>query len=278
VRTLLTIAGLALLAAGSAPVAHASVAPTCQGKPATIVDLDGPIKGTRGDDVIVGGDHAHVRAKSGDDTICIVSGKVYGGEGRDSVEAIGTETSDYVKLIDVEVVDLHLHEGADRVWLRIREPTGGRGVIDGGDGGEEVLEDHLFVIATRSLDVDLEDSVLIADELARYRLLGFSQVLGAAPRVRLAGDSADNSLAGNACHLRVYGGRGRDDLGVAKNYRRDGRPCPHPSQRLYGQRGNDVVRGGNYDDLLVGGPGRDRANGWDGIDRCLAERVFFCER
>ena len=47
----------------------------------------------------------------------------------------------------------------------------------------------------------------------------------------------------------------------------------------YGEAGNDVLRGSDVDDVLIGGPGRDRAYGGDdqGNDRCRAEVRRGCE-
>ena len=50
------------------------------------------------------------------------------------------------------------------------------------------------------------------------------------------------------------------------------------SATLDGRGGNDVLQGGLSDDTLIGGPGRDVANGSFGIDRCVAEVRKRCER
>ena len=66
--------------------------------PPTIVQPEGIVQGTDGDDVIVGGAETKVRAGEGDDTICVTGGRVEGGDGDDSAEMRGTDGADFVEL------------------------------------------------------------------------------------------------------------------------------------------------------------------------------------
>ena len=51
------------------------------------------------------------------------------------------------------------------------------------------------------------------------------------------------------------------------------------SGRGYGGRGNDTLLGGyDTDDLLIGGPNQDSADGATGVDTCVAETVVNCEK
>jgi Ca2+-binding RTX toxin-like protein len=50
------------------------------------------------------------------------------------------------------------------------------------------------------------------------------------------------------------------------------------NSRIYGGRGNDILWGSQItDDLLVGGPGFDRARGMSGTDTCYTEVARGCE-
>ena len=129
---------------------------------------------------------------------------------------------------------------------------------------------------------------LVAADLARERLVLMSQpqhrerlsLIGAedfdasAYRIVLGGTPGPNTLrASVACHVRLRGAAGADDLAVPSLFNRN--PC---LADLAGGSGRDLLTGGWSDDRLVGGPGRDVARGAQGIDTCVAEREFSCER
>src|SRR3954467_11032262 len=82
-----TVAGLVV-----GPVAVAGSAPMCQGKEATIVATHGQrqVLGTDGPDVIVVANrnlNVTVKALDGDDTVCVIEGRVAAGPGNDAVLA-----------------------------------------------------------------------------------------------------------------------------------------------------------------------------------------------
>ena len=74
------------------------------------------------------------------------------------------------------------------------------------------------------------------------------------------------------CRTVVRGAGGND---VLRSLSKD---CVGVATTLYGDSGNDVLRGGNDQDVLLGGTGSDRAFGGTGIDRCRAEFERDCER
>lgn len=273
----LLLSGLAAVV----PAARGAEGETCRGKPATIVDLEerASITGTNGSDVIVGGENARVRAGGGGDLICVISGLVNGEEGRDLVSATGTDEGDFVKAIGIEWFDIALGDGSDHVKVRWSSSPRRRGTIDLGvaGSGEDDLG-GLTVIAMRAVDVDLEDGLMQVDRGSRIYLNGVTEVVAAAPRVRIQGDAADNDLFGDACELVLLGGAGDDLLAMAQHYRQDGRACGTAVRRAYGGRDGDLLWGRESDDVLIGGPGRDRANGYAGRDRCVAEIETSCER
>ena len=255
-----------------------AAAPMCQGEEATIVDTDGgTVEGTDGNDVIVAsGSELKVGAKSGDDVVCMEPGYVFAGPGHDSIQARGTEATDFVSVWEAEDLDVSLGGAFD--FVELYYSSGGSGTVDAGPGNA-----FLDIVADTSIAVDLEDDALALDSAsANYVLRGFNDVWAAARRVELVGDRQDNDLriVRVSCAMVIKGGRGHDHLEVFGNpYGLPELDCEQdPEPRLYGQRGNDKLLGRGYDDVLIGGPGRHLAKGSFGSDKCRAEREKGCER
>jgi hypothetical protein len=108
-RLLCLVVAAPLLVAGSADAGQAEAAPTCQGRPATIVGQDYvDVVGTEGDDVIVSGGSQSIEALGGDDLICAAGNdpflEIDAGPGEDVVD---TTASLYRVVTD-------LGTGADR--------------------------------------------------------------------------------------------------------------------------------------------------------------------
>lgn len=85
--------------------------------------------------------------------------------------------------------------------------------------------------------------------------------------VVVAGAGTRQGLYGDAGDDVIRGGEGRDfPIGGAGD------------DRLYGGPGPDYLRGEHGGDLVIGGPGDDSAEGGPGRrDRCEAEREYGCE-
>ena len=95
---------------------------------------------------------------------------------------------------------------------------------------------------------------------------------------RLVGNAAPNVFEIRVCQASVRTEAGNDRLKM----RGDGPACPsipveERGVRAFGGTGNDILHGSDYDDDLVGGPGRDQALGRDGVDYCRAEERIDCE-
>lgn len=284
-RSTIYLAALALLAALPGPAEARSGAVECQGLPATIVDLDGgEVDGTAGDDIIVVHNPNAIRTVSvnglaGDDTIC-VSGYTWDGEDRSYVDAgagadslllATSDNRDKISIIDVESVDARLGGGSDKGDSISFSGVVGAGTVVTGSGGE------IHVVGSRA--VVLRDDLLEVDDgPGGLSLEGFDRVNASAPRVDLRGDAGRDRLAGRACTLRLAGAGGRDHLYVAGSNYATPFVCERHVVRLKGGRGADRIFGSEYDDVLLGGPGRDRANGRAGDDRCRAETEVNCER
>ena len=264
------IAGLVLAGLAAVP-AHAADGATCQGKPATIVRAEGVVEGTKGDDVIIGGSKTEVRACGGADTVCVAGGVVDGGPDSDSVEARGTEGADRLVLEYVEVVDVQTGEGPDRVVIRGEQLTG---ELDGGPG-----EDLVSVEIDENVTVNLARGRLTLGPHQHASLAGFENAAADTfSGGRIVGDEGDNRLwltSNYDCGGVVLGGPGDD---VITSWR----TSVHETCRgitAYGGPGDDLLTGSAFNDVLVGGPGRDRARGRDdeGRDFCRAEIRSGCE-
>lgn len=277
-RTTLALAGLALLAAlPTAAPTTAHAAETCQEKLVTISDTDGgTVEGTDGDDVILvsgGDDQNTIIAKGGNDTICLGEGVVFAGPGKDSVYVGGEVMTEYLDIRDAE--DLDITVGAGGALLQLVSIRRGAGSVDVGAGAA------LTLIGKNRVEVDLADDTMKLDG-GSYSLVGEPSIFSIARTVVLYGDAAENNLRINqyACKATIKGGKGDDDLEIAGS---DGdllfpENCGTRKPEVYGQKGDDTLTGRRYDDLLVGGPGKDKAFGSFGRDTCVAEVEKNCER
>lgn len=257
------------------PVAEAG-APACQGQQATIVADGGQVYGTDGDDVIVVPKRrAAIHAGGGNDRICYKRGYVDGGEGHDSVQ-VSAHAVSAVHLFGVEDVDVVMRKGGS---VSLTDTRDGTGTIDLGAGDSTF--NSLTVVSSGGVSVDLAGERLTLGEAA-YSLIGsYDGVFAVARRVELAGDSSENRLVAVAasCHVTISGRGGDDSLELGFSSAYPGPTCQDRTKsRLFGQRGDDVLRGRSFDDVLFGGPGRDTAGGGDGFDVCRAERTKNCER
>jgi hypothetical protein len=94
-KRLVAVVALVLVPLAWMPLAADAAAPTCQGKPATIVGKPGKtVLGTDGPDVVVSGGSSIVSTGDGNDVVCMTGttkdgyrAKLYSGDGDDSVVA-----------------------------------------------------------------------------------------------------------------------------------------------------------------------------------------------
>lgn len=268
-----------------APTPASAAAAVCQGRPATIEAVGGPVAGTPGDDVIVTtGPDADIAAGAGDDLVCLAGGRVSTGPGDDSVVGTAAVTEAYltsgrdryagsgghVIVDEVDSLDVRLTApGTVELYPTTRPGTG---TVDAGGG-------TLVVFGTTSARVDLAAGTAAQDGLLSVALLGVSDVYATGGRVRVVGDDGANDLSAYGCNLVVSGGGGRDSVArVGNGYEIDLPRCRDYRSVLRGEGGPDRLSGRRGDDVLLGGPGRDVARGRGGVDRCRAEVSYTCER
>ncbi len=104
---------------------------------------------------------------------------------------------------------------------------------------------------------------------------GVETLYAGAERVRALGSTRGERIRANGCDVVVRGRAGWDLLERGDDVVS---VCPDVSTLLVGGAGNDWLLGSNRtDDVLVGGPGFDRARGMRGTDTCRTEVRRGCE-
>jgi Ca2+-binding RTX toxin-like protein len=181
----------------------------------------------------------------------------------------GTEGQDRVQGLGAGSVDVDLGGGDDYLAMfdNVTVPSGG--AIDLGSG-----TDRMSVGSRSSLDVDLREG-----RLGTVGLAGVETTIMAAPVVRYRGSTGADTALAMGCRVTMTGGPGAD---VLRRATEDEEPS-HPSCKNYrfdvrGQGGRDELGGYRDRDRLIGGPGRDTADGRQGVDVCRAEEKEMCER
>ncbi len=160
------------------------------------------------------------------------------------------------------------------------------GHADGGPGHDRLdvqdLGDPHDAGFVPAIGVDLRAGQLRTEGVRRNAVSFEDLLVSNFGVVELAGNGRENSMTvGHACSVHMTGRGGRDRLvarpgGVCDEYEAD----PDVPRRVvaFGSAGNDELVGRETSDVLVGGPGRDSADGRAGHDRCAAEVRRRCEQ
>jgi RTX calcium-binding nonapeptide repeat (4 copies) len=288
--TLVVPSALAL----TGPVAPTdAAAAVCQGQPATIEGAAGTINGTEGNDVIVStGPDTDVKALGGNDLICVVGGDVYTGSGDDSVVSTapaGTLTFAYLvggtdsyvggagssDVIVDEISSFHVTMGGGVGTLELfPTSTPGTGTVDFGTSSG-----FLYAFGEKQSKVDLAAQTASVDGLLNVTTVGLHSATATGCKVRMQGDAGNNLLSAYGHDIVASGGRGRDRLGrIGNGFDLDLPKCGRYKSVFRGQAGPDRLFGRLGDDVLIGGPGHDGANGAGGVDTCRTEARKNCER
>jgi Ca2+-binding RTX toxin-like protein len=236
----LTRIGL-VVAVGGLPLAiapAARAAPSCFGKPATLVGSkrSETLRGTARADVIVSlGGSDDVFGGGGDDRICAGSGRdlVVGGEGRDAMSGGGHADRIYGAAA-------RAYDPRGNSYSRSREESD---VLDGGSGDDTL------------------------------RGGGANDALvGGGGDDRLFGEFDDDDIDGGAGDDAIETGH-EDELSSFDTA--FGGPGNDRMTSL--DPGRDLVKGGSGDDELIAGRGRDNLWGGDGDDHLEGGRVIFVD-
>lgn len=196
---------------------------------------------------------------------------------------IGSKVSETVWAY-APVRSLDLRGGND--WVHLL--TGGRLADDatyrGGAGADRFLLPWFSGAGiARLLELDLVTGRLLSrtgEHTARGRVTGFEVHKVSAHRLEVRGTPGRDRVKSQGCHGEVAGGAGSDLLKIAPVFDGDcGRPDGAKADLVArGGPGNDTLLGHFWPDILIGGPGRDLADGGTNTDRCQAERERNCER
>ena len=246
-RRRIAVVGAVVLVASLLSTGIANAGPTCFRSPVTIIGTSGDdiIVGTAGPDVIMGLlGHDEIRGGAGSDLICGGDQRdmVYGDEGDDKVA--GARGSDFVSGGD----------GNDRVygggWRDSFTDTmvGGAGddLLSGNDAGGGVAS---YIDSPGPISADLSTGTATGegtDTLVNVNTIDGSEY----------DDTLTNGALASGRFSSVNGNGGADSLysGTAV------------TGGLFGDGGNDLLVGNEFDDSLHGGDGADVIRGNEGDD------------
>jgi Ca2+-binding RTX toxin-like protein len=233
------------------PSPAASAGPTCHGREATIVGTNGNdrIRGTGKRDVIVArAGNDRIWGLGGNDVICGDAGqdRLWGGGGDDRLEGgIG----DFGEYNETWGGDYLMPGGGDDVL--VPQPEGGAAADDA---------DFLFLRDERGgVHLDLAAGTITGN--------GHDRIVNRSPELWVTGTPHDDVLKGTAGRDHLMGGRGGDRI-----VGRGGGDSLHPQSYTNAEaesdrpRDHNVIDGGEGDDVISGGLGRDDVDGGPGDD------------
>ncbi|MCD4532984.1 calcium-binding protein [Nocardioides sp. cx-169] len=192
----------------------------------------------------------------------------------------GTEGDDRFAYLSGDFPSVVLGEGDDQVFPPVGNKPGD--TLDGGPGS-----DLLRLQAYGAITADLPSGTASRDagpDRSEWFFGGFENIeaLGSTSAT-ITGTAGPNVIYVGGCSVEVNAGGG-DDIVSFKEYRdaggsMGGVSCDNrPSGwELNGEDGDDLLVSWYLDDVLVGGPGTDSADGRGGADTCDAETEVACE-
>lgn len=203
-----------------------------------------------------------------------------GDVGPDDVTAGGGE--DLLGVVPGVVVHADLGPGDDHVEFATTY-TGPGSTFDLGAGRDSLrFEDDYDAIdgpGDTTLRANFRSEVLVWRGVQSV-LRGAEDLSAVARRIVVGGDAEANEIHTTGCHITLKGRGGDDRLFMRISHSGDempfrcGKNNKKGSWRALGNGGDDLLHGGNQHDVLIGGPGRDVADGWKrGDDICNAERT-----
>lgn len=257
---ILAAVGLVLpLIMPTVPPSHADVAPTCDGKVATVVlpavanwwESTTPVVGTPGDDVIVGSEgHDTIDGGLGDDVVCGLAGAdvLSGGPGNDRV--FGGQDAEYVPGEEGYFGDL-VEPGPGNDYVDLGADQNSRGAICSCNPSHH-WDRVSFAGASGAVSVDLSAGSATGEgtDVIVVPQPGLSAGIVGSPYddVLLGSAAKDFILAGDGNDV-VEGRAGKDNIGLYEVAGGD--------DRADGGEGNDFVSGGSGGDQIEGGDGDD---------------------
>jgi Ca2+-binding RTX toxin-like protein len=183
----------------------------------------------------------------------------------------------------VPLTAIDLGGGNDLVNLDLDHELVNHAVYAGGTGDDDFILNAGPGDSARRVRLDLPRSRLLFQrerQAVRARIDGFERHRLSANDLVFRGTSAADHVQWQGCHGVIDGDRGDDlieefstpDVGC-------GYPVNYADLVVRGEGGDDRLLGSGAPNVLIGGSGRDLADG-RGSDRdhCVAEREIRCER
>jgi hypothetical protein len=182
----------------------------------------------------------------------------------------------------VPLTSIDLGGGNDLVNLEHQRKLVDHASYAGGDG------DDTFVLyagpgdSARRVRLDLKKGKLLFQrekQSVRARISGFERHRFSATQIDFRGTAAPDHVEWQGCHGVIEGGRGDDLIEAFSNPDVGcGYPVSTADLVVRGGGGDDTLVGSGDPSILLGGPGKDRADGrGSDRDRCVAERERRCE-
>lgn len=220
INTVATVIATTTLIVAGAPTtpAFAQNAPTCMGKPATIVgtDNDDHLVGTDRNDVIVAlGGNDFIAGIGGVDTICAGPGDdfVSGGPGNDVIQG---EAGDDVLNGQTGADEIDGGDGADKI--RGDDQLDQTGFDDRLSGGDD--NDIIYGGGGNDTIWGNDGNDFLVGEFGNDRLFGGAgndSISGLNGRDRIGGGAGDDTLLGGDGNDRINGGDGFDNCQKSRN-------------------------------------------------------------
>ncbi len=183
---------------------------------------------------------------------------------------LGTPGNDSVWPVAVHL-QVDLGAGSDFLELAyVSQARDGGGHITLGPG-----QDTLRALADKKLTADLAKGSLSLRSkkgAAAFSIESVENFGGVTSKAKVVGDDGPNQLYVYGCRVTLRGGDGHDRLVLSADSE-DFLRCRSSKARFFGGPGPDRLEGRRFDDVLIGGPGRDVADGGGGHDVCVAERI-----
>ncbi|GAA5141607.1 hypothetical protein GCM10023340_03610 [Nocardioides marinquilinus] len=187
----------------------------------------------------------------------------------------GTAADETLDVNSARSLDVRLGDGDDAVeGARL---SGAASRLDGGPGDDAMALGGKYDDSVVAIDAPGGTASTTPGDPDHVAIAGFESLSGRGETVTVQGSDEPEALAAYGCDLTVRGGGGADDVLVYGELTGEDVRCDVKSHRADGEGGDDVLTGSRTDDVLIGGPGTDRADGGGGGDDvCEAETVVRC--
>jgi Ca2+-binding RTX toxin-like protein len=233
-------------------------------------DGNDTLRGLSGDDVLIGGTgNDSLDGGNNDDTLDGNAGNdtLNGGlgndliRGEDGIDVISGGGGDDTISGGLGSNKLNGELGDDVIYV-----GSGINAVNGGDGIDRIV--YLASNAVTNLNVNLNNQATWTG------FVGLASVAGVEALQQFSSGSGNDTIAVNPAFLNgretlsytVYGNGGNDSISGGNAFMSEFGNAFGGNDSLYGQEGNDIIRGLGGDDVLIGGTGNDLLDGGNNDD------------